>query len=182
MTSLPDVSQNNTNLEPKKPKRGNILEPSPANLGFFFFSVFVLVFVSSFTYFNYETALGASFPRLVSWMGSSSSNGRLRVVSEAGCGNGRPGFLEKGGEDCDIFDGNWVWDESYPLYKSVDCPFLDGGFRCYGRPNNFATKWRWQPKSCNLPRFFYLINLFIFEKTVRGNMAVLGVGRPARQI
>ncbi|CAN6481978.1 unnamed protein product [Victoria cruziana] len=56
---------------------------------------------------------------------------------------------------CDVFDGSWVWDESYPLYRSVDCGFLDEGFRCSenGRPDDFYTKWRWQPNSCNLPRF-----------------------------
>uniref|UniRef100_A0A3Q7GIP9 Trichome birefringence-like N-terminal domain-containing protein n=1 Tax=Solanum lycopersicum TaxID=4081 RepID=A0A3Q7GIP9_SOLLC len=46
------------------------------------------------------------------------------------------GFLEN---DCDIFDGNWVWDESY---QSEDCMFSNG------RPDNFYTKWRWQPKDC----------------------------------
>ncbi|KAH0667383.1 hypothetical protein KY290_029539 [Solanum tuberosum] len=48
-------------------------------------------------------------------------------------------FLGKGAESCDIFDGNWVWDESFPLYESKDCNFLDEGFRCSenGRPDNF---------------------------------------------
>ncbi|KAM6541210.1 hypothetical protein CsatB_005657 [Cannabis sativa] len=64
-------------------------------------------------------------------------------------------FLDEGGDGCDIFDGNWVWDETYPLYNSPDCPFMDGGFRCSenSRPNHQYTKWRWQPKHCNLPRF-----------------------------
>lgn len=65
------------------------------------------------------------------------------------------GFLEAGGDGCDLFSGRWEWDESYPLYQSRDCMFLDEGFRCSenGRPDNFYTKWRWQPKDCNLPRF-----------------------------
>lgn len=77
--------------------------------------------------------------------------------------HGGLGFLEKRSEekkqeqeeDCDYFDGKWVWDESYPLYDSKDCSFIDGGFRCSenGRPDNFFTKWRWQPTKCNLPRF-----------------------------
>jgi hypothetical protein len=33
-------------------------------------------------------------------------------------------------EECDLFDGKWVWDDAYPLYESPDCPFLDVGFRC----------------------------------------------------
>ncbi|KAK1278551.1 hypothetical protein QJS04_geneDACA022665 [Acorus gramineus] len=58
--------------------------------------------------------------------------------------------------ECDIFDGDWVWDEEYPLYESWDClGFLDEGFRCSenGRPDSNYTHWRWQPRGCNLPRF-----------------------------
>lgn len=53
------------------------------------------------------------------------------------------------------YDGRWVWDDNYPLYESPDCPFIDSGFRFLenGRPDSFYTKWRWQPKACNLPRF-----------------------------
>ncbi|KAI7747807.1 hypothetical protein M8C21_017024 [Ambrosia artemisiifolia] len=71
-------------------------------------------------------------------------------------GHERFGFLEMGRvEKCDIFDGSWVWDESYPLYEGKDCLLLDDGFRCSenGRVDRFYTKWRWQPKDCNLPRF-----------------------------
>lgn len=59
-----------------------------------------------------------------------------------------------GGGGCDWFEGEWVWDEGYPLYESVDCPFLDEGFRCSenGRPDRMYTKWRWQPAGCDLPR------------------------------
>ncbi|WOH08450.1 hypothetical protein DCAR_0727891 [Daucus carota subsp. sativus] len=64
-------------------------------------------------------------------------------------------FLSEKGGSCDVFEGGWVWDESYPLYQSRDCKFLDEGFRCSenGRPDFFYTKWRWQPKACELPRF-----------------------------
>ncbi|KAM0902159.1 hypothetical protein ACQ4PT_019484 [Festuca glaucescens] len=62
-------------------------------------------------------------------------------------------------EACDIFEGEWVWDDSYPLYESKDCPFLDGGFRCSenGRPDASYTKWRWQPSCCDLPRSPFLV-------------------------
>ncbi|GJM88023.1 hypothetical protein PR202_ga04039 [Eleusine coracana subsp. coracana] len=58
-------------------------------------------------------------------------------------------------EECDMFDGEWVWDDAYPLYESRDCPFLDVGFRCSenGRPDSSYTKWRWKPSRCDLPRF-----------------------------
>ncbi|XXG80782.1 hypothetical protein AAC387_Pa09g1562 [Persea americana] len=69
--------------------------------------------------------------------------------------NPRLEFLGQGRAECDLFEGEWVWDESYPLYHSRDCEFLDDGFRCSenGRNDSFYMKWRWQPKSCNLPRF-----------------------------
>jgi hypothetical protein len=59
-----------------------------------------------------------------------------------------------GGEECDLFDGEWVWDDGYPLYASRDCPFLYVGFRCSenGRPDDPYTKWRWRSLRCDLPR------------------------------
>ncbi|KAL5707840.1 hypothetical protein ACHQM5_018696 [Ranunculus cassubicifolius] len=55
---------------------------------------------------------------------------------------------------CDIFDGNWVMDNSYPLYKPGSCPHIDESFNCYlnGRPDANFQKYRWQPKGCNIPR------------------------------
>lgn len=59
-----------------------------------------------------------------------------------------------GADGCDLFDGKWVQDESYPLYESKNCAFIDEGFRCTenGRPDRLYTQWRWQPARCNLPR------------------------------
>lgn len=56
---------------------------------------------------------------------------------------------------CDVYDGGWVFDETYPLYTSDSCPFIDEGFSCgaNGRMDDNYMKWRWQPKNCNIPRF-----------------------------
>ncbi|EPS67963.1 hypothetical protein M569_06809 [Genlisea aurea] len=56
---------------------------------------------------------------------------------------------------CDLSRGNWVLDNSYPLYKSADCPFIERIFDCQrnGRPDSDYAKLRWQPDGCNLPRF-----------------------------
>ncbi|CAL5428621.1 protein trichome birefringence-like 1 [Camellia sinensis] len=55
---------------------------------------------------------------------------------------------------CDIFDGTWVKDDSYPLYSAGTCPHIDEPFDCFhnGRPDNGYENYRWQPKGCNIPR------------------------------
>ncbi|ESW14238.1 hypothetical protein PHAVU_008G264500 [Phaseolus vulgaris] len=57
--------------------------------------------------------------------------------------------------DCDFSQGNWIADESYPLYNSSDCPFILNQFDCItnGRPDKNYVKYRWHPNNCNLPRF-----------------------------
>ncbi|XP_042468484.1 protein trichome birefringence-like 28 [Zingiber officinale] len=59
-------------------------------------------------------------------------------------------------ENCDLFDGKWVYDdENYPIYKEAECQFLTEQVTCMrnGRRNDRFQKWRWQPKDCTLPRF-----------------------------
>ncbi|XWS09019.1 hypothetical protein CRYUN_Cryun40dG0050000 [Craigia yunnanensis] len=131
----------------KRFKRLRLFEPSLGVLGFFFVAVCV---ICCFFYLDYKAvAKGYRVPsqsKRFMWLkldGSSSSE--IKKVD----------FLSQEGKGCDVFDGDWVWDETYPLYESRDCSFLDEGFRCTenGRPDLFYTKWRWQPKHCNLPRF-----------------------------
>lgn len=57
-------------------------------------------------------------------------------------------------ENCNIFEGRWVRDDSYPLYKEGSCPHIDEPFNCFlnGRPDRNYQKLRWQPNSCNIPR------------------------------
>nr|XP_043636145.1 protein trichome birefringence-like [Erigeron canadensis] len=55
---------------------------------------------------------------------------------------------------CDMFDGEWVKDESYPLYKPGSCSLIDEQFNCYnnGRPDKGFQMLKWKPKACTLPR------------------------------
>ncbi|KAG0501014.1 hypothetical protein HPP92_001086 [Vanilla planifolia] len=67
----------------------------------------------------------------------------------------RTAISEVGGESCEVSYGRWVYDESYPLYKSNACHYIDEGFNCEanGRIDRDYMKWRWQPNNCNIPRF-----------------------------
>ncbi|KAK1355668.1 hypothetical protein POM88_048924 [Heracleum sosnowskyi] len=58
-------------------------------------------------------------------------------------------------KSCDVSKGKWVFDDSYPLYTYVTCPFIDEGFSCQtnGRLDKDYMKWRWQPDDCDIPRF-----------------------------
>ncbi|XP_020212653.1 protein trichome birefringence [Cajanus cajan] len=55
---------------------------------------------------------------------------------------------------CDFFDGEWVKDDSYPLYKPDSCSLIDEQFNCIrnGRPDKEYQKYKWKPKGCSLPR------------------------------
>ncbi|KAG9457962.1 hypothetical protein H6P81_002470 [Aristolochia fimbriata] len=114
-----------------------------------FFSLTVMCFLFCFFYLDYKIVTRGFRLRVQSQRFLRFTYGDDWFESK------RPGFLEVGMEGCDLFEGNWVWDESYPLYQSKNCRYLDDGFRCSenGRPDDFYTKWRWQPKRCSLPRF-----------------------------
>ncbi|KAL1188541.1 Protein trichome birefringence-like 11 [Cardamine amara subsp. amara] len=129
-----------------------VFEPSLGVLGFFLVG---LCLVFSFFYLDYTTVAKTKSHDL------SDQSDRFLWLKELdgsvdnSSSSSRVGFLEESGNSCDVFDGKWVWDESYPLYESKDCVFLDEGFRCseFGRLDVFYTKWRWQPTHCDLPRF-----------------------------
>ncbi|KAL0844268.1 hypothetical protein Bca101_017514 [Brassica carinata] len=54
---------------------------------------------------------------------------------------------------CNLFQGRWVIDASYPFYNSSMCPFIDSEFNCFSRPDKQFLKYSWQPDSCIIPRF-----------------------------
>ncbi|CAL9751244.1 unnamed protein product [Musa acuminata subsp. burmannicoides] len=64
------------------------------------------------------------------------------------------GFYDES-DVCDVFDGSWVPDSSYPLYNGTECPFAERGFNCLanGRQDKNYLKWRWKPRHCDIPKF-----------------------------
>ncbi|CAK7342301.1 unnamed protein product [Dovyalis caffra] len=56
--------------------------------------------------------------------------------------------------NCEFFDGEWVKDDSYPLYQPGSCSLIDEQFNCIinGRPDKDYQKYKWKPKGCTLPR------------------------------
>lgn len=151
----------------KKLKGFRPLEPI---VGIFSFFLVTSLFIACFFYMDFQSFFvgfhsgNHVLPGLSTSSYSSSSSYLPPLIGES-----RPEFLHGDGEGCDVFDGNWVWDESYPLYNSTLCSFMDQGFRCNenGRPDSIYTKWRWQPNHCKLPRFqmfsFFFGFYFLFS-------------------
>jgi hypothetical protein len=78
--------------------------------------------------------------------------------------------------NCDFFDGEWVKDDSYPLYKPGSCSLIDEQFNCIinGRPDKDYQKYKWKPKGCTLPR--YLVSFLSFSAIFYGETFLLGRG------
>ncbi|XP_039043027.1 protein trichome birefringence-like 10 [Hibiscus syriacus] len=120
------MTKNATKQDSDFSKKSNLVEP---------FTLASCLLIACFVYLNHQ-ALFFPWFKLSSAASSPASDVDQRL-------------------ECDVYDGRWGWDDNYPPYHSEHCPFIDNGFRCSknGRPDSFYTKWRWQPKACNLPRF-----------------------------
>ncbi|XP_021999204.1 protein trichome birefringence-like 2 [Helianthus annuus] len=73
-------------------------------------------------------------------------------------------------EECDIFNGRWVRDDTKPLYRAGSCPYIDRDFDCHlnKRPDDEYVKWKWQPFGCEIPS----LNATDFLERLRGKKLV----------
>lgn len=87
----------------------------------------------------------------------SNGSSNARVLGKQGSED-----LVKGLLGCDLFDGEWVRDESYPLYKPGSCSLIDEQFGCIenGRPDKGFQQMKWKPYGCTLPRFLAILPFF----------------------
>ncbi|KAM0918237.1 hypothetical protein ACQ4PT_008850 [Festuca glaucescens] len=85
----------------------------------------------------------------------ASLKGNVSSTKQAGgaSGNKKVDWIKEMA-GCDMFHGNWVRDDSYPLYPGGSCPHIDEPFDCHlnGRPDRAYQKLRWQPSECSIPR------------------------------
>ena len=104
-------------------------------------------------------------------------SGRTVEWSEGRRGRGFDRRRGKGGAECDVFSGEWVFDNtSYPLYKESDCPYMSDQLACHkhGRSDLGFQFWRWQPHGCDLKRcdvisFLYYLALIGHCRSTSGH-------------
>lgn len=105
--------------------------------------------------------------------GSKGNNNNNNNVTDLGKKQGNDEkkqgieYLVKNLVSCDLFDGEWVKDESYPLYKPGSCSLIDEQFNCFnnGRPDLGFQNYKWKPKGCTIPRYAYFhLQIFNFYK------------------
>lgn len=60
-----------------------------------------------------------------------------------------------GTRKCDLFVGDWISDQSEPIYTNESCHVIEPHQNCMknGRPDLGYLYWRWSPKECELPKF-----------------------------
>jgi hypothetical protein len=86
--------------------------------------------------------------------GNNSEGNRSSIKQDGGSDGNKKADWFKEVASCDMFHGNWVRDDSYPLYPEGSCPHIDEPFDCYlnGRRELAYQKLRWQPSGCSIPR------------------------------
>ncbi|KAL4373526.1 hypothetical protein AHAS_Ahas05G0090600 [Arachis hypogaea] len=105
---------------------------------------------------------------------NNSNNDNVTVVIDDGGSSLQDvkmeGRFSLNDENCDIYDGMWIRDDSKPYYPLGSCPLIDRDFDCHlnGRPDSDYVKWKWQPHKCDIPS----LNATNFLERLRGQRLV----------
>ncbi|OMO58416.1 hypothetical protein COLO4_34662 [Corchorus olitorius] len=105
---------------------------------------------------NYFSSVSSSNTCLVSDIQSNCTLSSVTIIETTPRNSVIDGsFAIRNLSSCDIFDGNWVLDDSDPVYRPGSCPYVDDSFNCFknGRVNFSYVKYRWKPFGCQIPRF-----------------------------
>ncbi|QHO11516.1 Protein trichome birefringence-like [Arachis hypogaea] len=92
---------------------------------------------------------------------NNNNNDNVTVVIDAGGSSSQDvkmeGRFSLNDQNCDIYDGMWIRDDSKPYYPLGSCPLIDRDFDCHlnGRPDSDYVKWKWQPHKCDISREDY---------------------------
>ncbi|CAO2040506.1 unnamed protein product [Urochloa humidicola] len=99
-----------------------------------------------------------------------ANNSTVLVKASANAGRRKKVDWIENMASCDMFYGNWVRDDSYPLYPAGSCPHIDESFNCHlnGRPDKAYQRLRWQPSACRIPR----LNPAVMLERLRGKRLV----------
>ncbi|KAF7809317.1 protein trichome birefringence-like 2 [Senna tora] len=111
-----------------------------------------------------ESPKNSSFSTVINNVANASHGGNSNIAKKIS-------FYE----ECDIFEGKWVRDESSkPYYPLGSCPHIDRDFNCHlnGRPDSEYVKWKWQPNECDIPRNMWESMVCIFRQSIRDKKRV----------
>ncbi|KAI3847145.1 hypothetical protein MKW92_009469 [Papaver armeniacum] len=126
------------------------------------------------TYSNYSSIIDRIGPPEVGGLGIGINDVFSSRVIPTNSSGSNDRKKQQNGDDCNIFDGEWVWvDDRLPYYPPGSCPYVVEGsnFDCgkNGRTDHQFLKWRWQWLSAgcdsNIPR---ILNATDFLERLRG--------------
>ncbi|XP_076955539.1 protein trichome birefringence-like 2 [Bidens hawaiensis] len=165
------VESNSSNLESRLRLLGNVKNESFSEIN---------AKVSDFNDTHLIDVKNESFSAIVmthkegELVGQKIGNGSVKLSDDLNQDHGKVyikmGNLGGSFQECDIFNGRWVKDDTKPYYPAGSCPYVDKDLNCHlnKRPDDEFVKWRWQPFGCDIPS----LNATDFLERLRGKKMV----------